>query len=202
MLNRGLWRDYLENILIAVLLAVFIRNFVLTAYRVPTDSMAPALEPGDFIFAFRLPFGITSPWSEDKVSGNYPHRGDVVVFSFPDLPRVSFVRRVLALPGDFVSIEQGHIAVNDKPTDSILGSELPFQSQVVPRGQVFVAQDDLGKGKDSDKAHKWGLVPVQKIEGRVQLIWLSLDWNTRWADGVLPAVRTSRTLRWIPAGEP
>jgi signal peptidase I len=202
MLSKGLWRDYLENILIAVLLAIFIRNFVWTAYRVPTDSMAPTLEAGDFIFAFRLPFGISSPWSEDKLSGNYPHRGDVVVFSYPDMPRVSFVRRVLALPGDFVSADQGRILVNENPTPSVLGSEPPFSAIVIPIGQVFVAQDDLGRGTDSDKAHKWGLVPVQKIEGRVQLIWLSLDWSSKWADGLFPAIRTSRTLRWIPAGDP
>ena len=198
--DRRVWRDYLENILIAIILAVFVRNFVLTAYRVPTDSMAPVLQPGDFIFAFRLPFGMSLPWTEGKVVGNLPRRGDVVVFSFPDVPRVSFVRRVLGLPGDFVASKMGFIFINDQETSARLEVGTPWTPLVVPEGQVFVAQDDFARGSESDKAHKFGLVPSQRIEGRVQLIWLSLDWSKRWLDGALPSLRTERTLQWVPGG--
>jgi signal peptidase I len=197
MFQNSLWRDYLENILIAVLLATFIRTFVWTAYRVPSDSMAPTLVPGDFIFAFKLPFDANFSWLSEVSGGPRVNKGEVVVFSFPDSPRVSFVRRVIGLPGDFITVQSGKLYVNEKLTGIWAGEAHDFHPVVVPPGQIFVGQDNFEKGSSSDEAHKWGLVSSRLVEGRVQLIWLSLDWTQSWLDGLMPKLRLSRTLSWV-----
>jgi signal peptidase I len=222
------WRDYLENILIAVFLALIVRTFIFTGYRVPTSSMAPTLLPGDFIFAYRLPFGIKIPLTEMKFAVNSPQRGDIVVFTYPEQPKVSYVKRVVGLPGDRIQIEKGELSVNgqkleyqDLPVDSseellhdLSGSEffktveekapegsrfLLFQKTrklhqfgplIVPPDEVFL----LGDNRDSsDDSRYWGSVPIERVEGRVVYIWLSLNWQKRLWENRIPTVRWQRT---------
>lgn len=222
------WRDYLENILIAIFLALAVRTFILTGYKVPTSSMAPTLLPGDFIFAYRLPYGVKIPLTSTKMAVNPPQRGDVVVFTYPDQPRVSYVKRVIGLPGDRIQIVNDQLIVNDqkaeyrtldeKKSQAILedfasseafkvveekvadGSRfLVFQKTpkksnfgplIVPPNEVFL----LGDNRDtSDDSRYWGTVPIEKIEGRVQLIWLSLNWRQKIWDNRFPTVRWNRT---------
>lgn len=113
------WQDYIESILIAILLALIVRTFVMTGYRVPTTTMAPNLLPGDFIFSFRLPYGVRLPLTDKKWAIKAPVRGEVVVFTFPDQPRTNYVKRVIGLPGDLIEIKQGRLRVN--------GLELQYQ---------------------------------------------------------------------------
>lgn len=111
------WRDYFENILVAVFLALLVRTFVLTGYKVPTGSMAPTLRPGDFIFSFRLPFGMKLPLVKQKIAGRTPRRNEVVVFTYPEQPRTSYVKRVVGLPGDVIKIDSGILSVNGQPLE-------------------------------------------------------------------------------------
>lgn len=202
------WRDYLENILVAVFLALVVRTFILTGYKVPTGSMAPTLKPGDFIFAFRVPFGVKIPFLKEKIAGQPPKRGDVVVFSYPEQPRTSYVKRVVGLPGDVIKIDAGLLSVNGKQLELLSedneqimdlpnseyqqvylektpdgdrkilrlkdSSSKSFGPLIVPPQEVFL----LGDNRDaSDDSRYWGTVPIEKIEGRVVFIWLSLDWS-------------------------
>ncbi len=202
------WQDYVESILIAVLLALVVRTFVISGYRVPTSTMAPVLKPGDFIFSYKLPYGIKLPLTQIKMGVEAPARGDVVVFTFPDQPRVNYVKRVIGLPGDLVQIKAGRLIVNSVQLQYEAASrdviqDLPnfegldvfreiapegirevllkrnaarqdFGPILVPQGQVFL----LGDNRDaSDDSRYWGSVPLERVEGRVFLIWLSLDWS-------------------------
>lgn len=216
------WQDYVESVLIAVLLALVVRTFVVSGYRVPTSTMAPALKPGDFIFSYKLPYGLKIPLTQTKLGVEAPRRGQVVVFTFPDQPRVNYVKRVIGLPGDLVQIKAGRLEVNGvqlryEPGDPAVLRDLPsfdgvdvfreiapegtrevllkrnaarqdFGPILVPQGQVFL----LGDNRDSsDDSRYWGSVPLERIEGRVFLIWLSLDWvgaKAKWP----PAIRTDR----------
>lgn len=215
------WRDYVENILIAVFLALVVRNFVLAGYKVPTSSMAPNLLPGDFIFSYRLPYGVKIPLTSVKIAVNSPQRGDVVVFTYPDQPQTSYVKRVVGLPGDRIQINNGKLQINDEnlkyeevPDSQGIGSDAfkvvretaqegsrlllfevsPKQSQfgplIVPPNEVFL----LGDNRDtSDDSRYWGTVPIDRVEGRVVLIWLSLDWQNKVWDNRFPSVRWKRT---------
>lgn len=112
-MNR--WREYLTTLILAVLCALFVRHFLITAYKVPTGSMQPSLKPGDFIFASRISYGIQSPISDQRWMTSFPDRGDVVVFSYPNQPSVTYVKRVVGLPGDRVQIIKGRVVLNEEP---------------------------------------------------------------------------------------
>lgn len=219
------WRDYLENILVAVVLAICVRNFVLSGYKVPTTSMAPTLRPGDFIFAYRPPFGLKVPFSDTKVGVKPPKRGDVVVFTYPEQPNVNYVKRVVGLPGDRIKITDGQLTVNDEKAtyksldpapildlpggemfelfeESLLGHQrqVLFQKErmkknfgplIVPPGEIFL----LGDHRDSsDDSRYWGTVPLERIEGKVLVIWLSLNWQKKWGGERFPSLREERVF--------
>jgi signal peptidase I len=223
------WRDYVENILIAVFLALVVRTFVIAGYKVPTSSMAPYLLPGDFIFSYRLPYGVKIPFVQTKIAVNPPTRGEVVVFTYPEQPRVTYVKRVIGLPGDRIQIIQGRLQINgenfsykdiepesffDKSIDKDLFKSVleiapegsrrllfersensktggaNFGPLIVPPNEVFL----LGDNRDtSDDSRYWGTVPIERIEGRVVFVWLSLDWQNKIWDSRFPSVRWERT---------
>lgn len=224
---RYRWRDYFENILVAVFLALFVRTFILTGYKVPSVSMAPNLLPGDFIFSYRLPYGFKVPLTQIKIGMGHPKHGDVVVFTFPEQPRVSYVKRVIGLPGDRIEMQNNELILNgeklnylESSVQSLTGqgadlynsmieadgnvkrtillskssAKKPFGPLVVPPGEVFL----LGDNRDtSDDSRYWGTVPLERIEGQVFLIWLSLDWNQKWADNQLPSLRQDRIFTTV-----
>ena len=218
-------REYVENIMVALFLALCVRTFILTGYKVPTTSMAPNLKPGDFIFSYRLPFGVKVPFMTTKVAGQLPQRGEIVVFTFPDIPKVNYVKRVVGLPGDRIELRNGRLIVNnlsfqyEKLSSEILGdlegsenqillqesnrsesrsiilqkrdSEKSFGPIIVPENEVFL----LGDNRDSsDDSRYWGTVPANRLEGRVVLIWLSLNWQNKWLFQSLPEVRWERVF--------
>ncbi|MGZ3742849.1 MAG: signal peptidase I [Pseudobdellovibrionaceae bacterium] len=122
------WKDYLVTILISVLLALFVRSFIITAYKVPTGSMQPALKAGDFIFSYRMAYGFKIPWSQITWGEKVPERGDVVVFSYSNQPNTSYVKRVIGLPGDKIQIIGGKLLINEVPLDYELESSEPGTS--------------------------------------------------------------------------
>jgi signal peptidase I len=212
--KQKVWRDYFENILVAVFLALIVRSFVLTGYKVPTGSMAPTLKSGDYIFTYKIPYGIKIPLTRSKIAVRSPQRGDVVVFTYPEQPRTNYVKRVVGVAGDLIKIENNILHVNGSalkyetlPNEDI--SEIPnfeslkvqtelapegprkilslnsenkksFGPIVVPPGEVFL----LGDHRDaSDDSRYWGTVPIERVEGKVVLIWMSVDWaqqEVRW----------------------
>lgn len=218
------FRDSFENILVAIFLALLVRTYLITGYKVPTSSMAPTLLPGDFIFAFRPPAGFKIPLTSTKLGVQIPERGELMVFTFPDQPRTTYVKRVIGLPGDKVQMIEGRLVLNDKALeyrrlDQSAVTDLPSYDQyevweeksddqapreiiqkreergkdfgplIVPPNEVFV----LGDHRDaSDDSRYWGTVPVQRLEGRVVLIWLSLDWEKKWGENRFPSLRTDR----------
>jgi signal peptidase I len=222
------WKDYLVTILISVLLALFVRSFIMTAYKVPTGSMQPTLKAGDFIFSYRLAYGLQSPFSSANWSAKLPERGDLVVFSYPNQPETSYVKRVIGLPGDKIQIESGKLSLNDTPLEYEL--EVPtrpednpnpesfdiyierdlgsfrrvifkkssaaenFGPLIVPPGEVFL----LGDNRDaSDDSRYWGTVPNDHVYGKVQFVWLSLDWQKRWGGDRYPTLRWNRVFSGV-----
>lgn len=107
-------RDFWESLTLAFLLAVFIRVFFFSVYKIPTSSMAPTLWPGDFILASKISYGLQLPFLSTKVGMKYPKPGDLVVFQFPDKASVPYVKRVIGIAGDHILIKNNRIIVNDK----------------------------------------------------------------------------------------
>lgn len=113
-------REYVESLVIAVILAVILRTFVFTAYKIPSESMLPNLVVGDFIFAYKLPYGVDLPLVGKKWwTGQIPERGAIVVFKHPKDKTVSYVKRVVGLPGDRVEIRAGKVLINDQEAQMV-----------------------------------------------------------------------------------
>lgn len=207
----GKLRDHILSIAVAIVIALLVRSFLLTGYKVPTSAMAPTLVPGDFIFSLRLPY----------VFGNYPiERGDVVVFTYPDKPKTFYVKRLVGLPGDVIRLSKGQLSINDEPMKyqvvqeqnwfetvvektpsgdrEILRAKAPTASEfgpmVVPPNHAFM----LGDNRDSsDDSRYWGTVPIERVEGKVLVIWLSLNWTRKAGIVSWPQVRWERLFKRV-----
>lgn len=218
------WREYFTTLFVAVVLALLVRNYLITAYKVPTGSMQPTLKSGDFIFSSRISFGFHLPFSTSIYDPGLPERGDVVVFSYEKRPDISYVKRVVALPGDKVQMDGGRLILNDQavsyiPVENSAGDNpnpeifslfdeklessshrVIFRKEIEDKqfGPVIVPPGEvflLGDNRDaSDDSRYWGTVPLSRVTGRVTIVWLSLDWQKKWGGERYPSVRWNRVF--------
>lgn len=229
---KKILRDYAEALIIALLFALFVREYVLTAYRIPTASMVPALKVGDFIFSVQYPYNVKWPFTESRIiDAPMPKRGEVVVFNCPDNKANHCIKRVIAVAGDQVRVQNNKVDINGEPmeykelgtelikelpgheyysvyqeslggmqhnvllsqslTEDKMASEFDFK---VPEGFFYVLGDNR---QSSDDSRLWGAIPVDDLQGRAWLIWLSLDWFNTWAGGRFPSVRWQRSFKLV-----
>lgn len=141
--TRIWFREYTERLLVTVILALILRFFVISAYKIPTGSMAPTLKVGDFIFAYKLAYGVPIPFSSGKEHWGWtlPSRGDVVVFRYPGNESVSYVKRVVGLPGDRIALKNKRLYIND--------AEASYHEEKFPGSTHLVIRDTAGRS-DSD----------------------------------------------------
>jgi signal peptidase I len=140
--EKQVFREYLESFFVAVLIALILRTFVVAAYKIPTGSMTPTLKVGDCIFAWKLPYGIRVPFTKILLTKpRMPNRGDVIVFRYPEDESLSFVKRVVGLPGDKIEIRQKRVFINDK----ILKYEKATDSEVsdLPLKDLYILQKEF-----------------------------------------------------------
>lgn len=156
----------MESLIVAVVLALILRFFVVSAYKIPTGSMAPTLKVGDFIFAYKLPYGIPVPFSDGHRWGQTsPGRGDVVVFRYPGNESVNYVKRVVGLPGDRIAIKDKKLLINDVEATYQALSEDAIQD--LPGNEYYRAFEENMLGsthlvikKSNDEADFFGPVIV------------------------------------------
>ena len=129
----------------AVVLAIILNSFVILSAIVPSDSMADTLEEGSLLVASRLAYVSSSP-----------SRGDVIIFSHPEIDAKYVVKRVIATPGDTVEIKEGRVYLNasDMPIEELYVSEFSkdnMECVTVPEGCYFVLGDNRCHSVDSRK---------------------------------------------------
>jgi signal peptidase I len=113
--RRSPWREYVESIGIAIMIALLLRAFVVEAFKIPSASMIPTMQIGDFIFVNKFLYGVRVPFSDDKVFDvRRPQRGEVIVFKNPCTPERDFIKRIVAVAGDTVEVRCNHLMVNGK----------------------------------------------------------------------------------------
>jgi signal peptidase I len=105
-------RENIEVVLIAFVLFLLIRTFVVQAFKIPSGSMIPTLLVGDHILVNKFVYGIDLPFTDAKIPVTHPKRGDIVVFRFPSDPSKDYIKRVIGLPGDIVKISGRQVFVN------------------------------------------------------------------------------------------
>jgi signal peptidase I len=107
-------REYAESIGVAVLIALFLRAFVVEAFKIPSGSMIPTLQVGDHIFVNKFIYGVRVPFTNIKFGMEYrkPRRGEVIVFIYPKEPDKDFIKRIVAVEGDTVEVRDNQVYVN------------------------------------------------------------------------------------------
>lgn len=190
--KKTLVREYVEAILIALVLALFIRTFVVQAFKIPSGSMIPTLLVGDHILVSKFVYGIKNPFTGSViVPVKEPRRNDVIVFKYPLNPSQDFIKRVIALPGETVEIINKKVYINgqaiDEPTvqftDNLVSSEKPrdnFGPVTVPAHSLFVMGDNRDNSHDS---RFWLFVDYKDIKGKAFVMYWSWDreeFNVRW----------------------
>ena len=112
--KKGVVREYVEALLVAVVLAFFIRSFIVEPFKIPSKSMVPTLLVGDHIFVNKFIYGLRIPGTKKWfLQFGEPKRGDVIVFIYPEDEKLDFIKRVVGVPGDHVQIKDDKLYVND-----------------------------------------------------------------------------------------
>jgi signal peptidase I len=179
---RSAIRETIETIALALFLVLVLQASIQN-YRVEGPSMLPRMEHFDRVLVNKVAYtGIDSQrvtrWIPGLNGGEglrwypfgLPNHGDVVVFRWPRDPRQNFVKRVIGLPGDTISVSRGKVSRNDTVLDEPyieLGSFETLRPRLVRDGEYYVMGDNRAQ---SDDSRHWGTVPEENIVGRV---WLS-----------------------------
>jgi signal peptidase I len=183
-------REYYEALLIAIIFVNFARIFVFQAFKIPSGSMEDNLKIGDHIIVNKFIYGAGS--GEGAFFPIRPvQRGDIVVFRYPLDPEINFVKRVIGMPGDTITIRDKEIFIGGErlhepyvvhddetvfPNEPALPEPLRSRDQfgplVVPNGQYFVLGDNRDRSRDS---RYWGTVPRGLIKGRAFMVYWSFE---------------------------
>ena len=210
--RKSVVREYFETIVIAVVLALFMRTFVVQAFKIPTGSMEPNLLIGDHLLVNKFVFAPTLSSVERAVLPVAAiRRGDIVVFKYPEDPERDFIKRVIGLSGETIELRDHVIHVNGRAIEEPYAHYLPrpqglgggemtsddvrdrYGPVVVPAGSVFVMGDNRDNSQDS---RYWGFLPKENIKGKALMIYWSFD-SSEGGLNLFTQTRWARLLRQI-----
>jgi signal peptidase I len=209
-------REYFESIVIAVILALFIRTFVVQAFKIPTGSMEENLLIGDHLLVNKFASGpVMSSIERAILPMGTIQRGDIVVFKYPEEPERDFIKRVIGLPGDTIEIRDKKVYVDGSPLEEPYAHYLdpaaghPDLSETtsldvrdrygpvtVPANHYFVMGDNRDNSQDS---RYWGFLPAHFVKGRALMIYWSFEAPDSGSavTGLVGGTRWSRLLHQI-----
>lgn len=176
--ERGI-REWIEALVIALVLALFIRTFFLQAFKIPSESMVDTLLVGDRLMVNKLRYGPRIPWTAKRIKGfSKPQRGDIIVFIYPVDRKRDFIKRLVAFGGETLEIRDGDIFINGQLVEDPVIKNIYYynrgdygqlgQPVRVPEGYVFVLGDNSRSSSDS---RYWGFVPEHNIIGKAEFIY-------------------------------
>ncbi len=205
--------EYSKSFFPVLFLVLVLRSFLVEPFQIPSGSMLPTLQIGDFILVNKYHYGIRLPVVGTKVlSLNDPQRGDVMVFKFPPDPRVNYIKRVVGLPGDHIRYADKTFYINGQKMEQSFLARLPANRPerelaverlgdvehqlyknltfprppaewVVPEGHYFMVGDNRDNSNDS---RFWGFVPDELVVGKAFAVWM--HWESWWS---LPSFRNN-----------
>jgi signal peptidase I len=189
-------RETIEAVVVAFLIALVIRTFVIQAFKIPSGSMIPTLLVGDHILVNKFLLGtpVDIPFTNItlfRMPGlRKAQRGDIVVFKYPEDPKRDFIKRVIGVGGDVVMAKDKAVYVNGRrlvePYTQHVDEDIKpgqfdkrdnFGPVVVPKGAVFVMGDNRDQSYDS---RFWGFVEDLEIKGKAVIIYWSWDSDKTW----------------------
>ena len=207
--------DYARSFFPVLLVVLVLRSFVVEPFQIPSGSMRPTLEIGDFILVNKFTYGLRLPVTNTKlIDLGEPERGDVMVFRFPQDPSVNFIKRVIGLPGDRIRYEDKQLFINGEPVSKLLVEESDtakldevlleeslgdtshpiyndFRNPGPQMRELRVPEGHyfmMGDNRDhSNDSRYWGFVPEENIVGEAFAVWM--HWN-----GGLPSFSEVRVI--------
>jgi signal peptidase I len=215
--KKSVPREYLESVVVAVILALFIRTFVVQAFKIPTGSMETNLLVGDHLLVNKVVYSPSLGGLENAVLPKKPiRRGHVIVFKFPQNPPQDFIKRVIGLPGETVEIRNKVVYIDGKPLEEpYVRFEQPplapndpeygrsggdsYGPEVVPAGHLWVLGDNRDNSKDS---RYWGFLPIDQVKGRALLVYWSYAatkseyQQTNWFEWLKDTAKAFGKTRW------
>ena len=200
--------EYAAAFLPVLLLVFSVRSFAYEPYRIPSGSMEPTLEIGDFIFVNKFVYGLRLPIANTRiVEIGSPQRGDVVVFQLPSDPSANFIKRMVGLPGDEIEYRGKRLYINGEPVE--LSEPLPVDSDTPysilraeevlggaahdvhfirgrsgREGSFSVPEGHyfvMGDNRDNSRDSRYpgvGLIPEDRLVGRAELIWFNFEFGS------------------------
>ncbi len=192
--KKTIIKEYTKAIFIAIIIALFIRTFIVQAFKIPSGSMIPTLQIGDWLLVNKFIYGIKIPLTRKTlIPVKEPQRGDIVVFIYPMDRTKDFIKRVIGVAGDVIEIRNKKIYINGSPFDDTYGvftdslilprSMQPrdnFGPVKVPEGHIFAMGDNRDNSYDG---RFWGFVNLKDVVGRAFIIywsWNGEKHNVRW----------------------
>jgi signal peptidase I len=188
---RSIVREYVEAALWALALTMFLRAFVIQAFRIPSESMRDTLLVGDFLFVNKFEYGPKIPFTHIRLPGLHPPRhGDVIVFQFPQDPSKDFIKRCIATGGQTLEVRDKQVSVDGKvlkepyaihtdPTVRPAGYENRdnFGPLTVEPSKLFMMGDNRDNSNDS---RYWGTLDMDLVKGRAMFLYWSWDGDKNW----------------------
>ena len=194
--------EYSRSFFPVLLLVLVLRSFLMEPFTIPSSSMLPTLRIGDYILVNKFTYGLRLPVIGTKIMPlNDPQTGDVMVFKYPDNPRINYIKRVVGVPGDKIRYENKRLTINGKEVSQLLLAELPpgnpaiqiLQEELV--GDGHTVQHTLGRNQyraarewlipegsyfmmgdnrdNSNDSRVWGMVSEKYIVGKAVAIWMT-----------------------------
>ena len=208
-------REYFESICVAVILALFVRTFVVQAFKIPTGSMENNLLIGDHLLVNKFVFAPTLTGVENTLLPIDPiRRGDILVFKYPEDPERDFIKRVIGLPGETLELRNKRVFINGMqidepyvhflfpPSDGKPGDadftdfdlRTTYGPVTVPPDMFFMMGDNRDNSQDS---RYWGFMPRSYVKGKALFVYFSFGESSPGLGGMFSNIRWGRLLHQI-----
>lgn len=197
--EKSLLREYLEAIIIAGLLALVIRTFVIQAFKIPSGSMLQTLQIGDHILVNKFIYDFTDP-----------QRGDIIVFKYPLDKDRDFIKRVIGLPGETIEIKNRVVYINGKPikenyinkTNYGFATNTSLSLRKIPPDSYFMMGDNRDNSMDS---RVWGVLKSNLIRGKAMIVYFSIKPSSLKSSSYIKKIfidisTISNRIRWNRLG--
>jgi signal peptidase I len=189
--KRSTLREYVEAALWALVLTLFLRAFVIQAFRIPSESMLDTLLVGDFLFVNKFEYGPKIPFTHIRLPGlRKPKHGDVIVFQFPQDPSKDFIKRCIGTGGQTLEVHDKQVsidgvalrepyAVHKDASTRPAGYDFRdnFGPVTIPQGEMFMMGDNRDNSNDS---RYWGTLKMDLVKGRAMFLYWSWDGEKNW----------------------
>lgn len=203
--RKSTLREWGESLLIVAILAIVIRSFIVAPFKIPSSSMIPTLEVGDYIFVLRYPYGLRIPFTDIQMFPTSPLRGDVVVFDYPEDRSKDYIKRIIGLPGDTIRYQDNKLSINGLEMPLTKGGERTyflsdgsvdvsgkFRERLITKSHDVLRKTSsirdgewkvpegqyfvLGDNRNNSRDSRfWGFVPQAYLVGKATIIWWSWD---------------------------